>query len=848
MPRLSEILPESDEKGALHLSDVAPTQPDQKSLRLSDISGGRTPSVLEVSGLHAARSVPGALGALAGAGRGALLGSKLGLPGSIVGGLAGGFAGGVGTEKLLELAGKTFVPEQFQKLEQTLSTQSKQRPFAAATGSVLPLLAGFRPGIPRLPMGAIGAGLGAASEVAPALVQGRDIDPAQVILRTVSGAFLQKPTSFGRKLGFAAPPESTKLEETPISPRVQRITEAIKAAKPLRAEQEALVTRERGKRLAELLETREKIGGEAGFKAELGALKGQLPKVRFEPIRSQFDQSDIDGLFNDVNSSPVLGTWEPIEAKSGLLKLFEGSVPTNSELDLLRKVFGRQFAEAALSKRTFFQKANALGLEGLNLPRAIMASYDLSAPFRQGIFLVGRPKQWVPAFGNMFKQFVSPRAFEEAQLGIVKRPTYPIMQEAKLSLTELGGEFSKREEQFMSQLGGRIPILGVGVRASNRAYTGFLNKLRADVFDDLYKKGQALGVSDDPRFLKSLGTYINAATGRGPLRIPGVGGLSGSELLEKSSVALNTILFSPRLLASRLSLIDPTFYTRLHPFVRKQAIRDLMTFASTGATVLGMLKLNGMQVSSDPRNSDFGKGRIGNTRFDIWGGFQQPIVAATRLLTNQMISSTTGREFTLGDGFRATTRKDILQRFLESKQAPVISLMNSMLTGKTISGQPVRLSSEIVNRFVPMFLGDLFEVTREHGVSKGWMAIPGAFGVGIQSYGDFIPLLESTASGRKTVRFRDQPDVGESLVNLLTGNKVSNIPEQFHPGLEQAKQLQLKKQLGLDQAKRMVLETGRPIRVGNTIVYLDRGIVKTKTFGTNLTPEKVLVEQIRSRK
>src|SRR3990167_7901438 len=128
------------------------------------------------------------------------------------------------------------------------------------------------------------------------------------------------------------------------------------------------------------------------------------------------------------------------------------------------------------------------------------------------------------------------------------------------------------------------------------------------------------------------------------------------------------------------------------------------------------------------------------------------------------------------------------------------------------------------------------------------MAIPGAFGVGIQSYGDLVPLLEKTLSGKTAVHFRDKPGLGETIVNKATGTGLSNIPERYHSILEKAKLFEFKKQLSIDRAKRLVLETGRPIRVGNSIVYLDRGIVKTKTYGSTVTPEKVLAEQLSVRK
>jgi len=48
--------------------------------------------------------------------------------------------------------------------------------------------------------------------------------------------------------------------------------------------------------LAKLLAAREKMAGERGFYEELAALKGELPKVEFEPIRQAFTQENVDRL------------------------------------------------------------------------------------------------------------------------------------------------------------------------------------------------------------------------------------------------------------------------------------------------------------------------------------------------------------------------------------------------------------------------------------------------------------------------------------------------------------------------------------------------------------------------
>jgi hypothetical protein len=395
-----------------------------------------------------------------------------------------------------------------------------------------------------------------------------------------------------------------------------------------------------------------------------------------------------------------------------------------------------------------------------------MATADLSAPLRQGIFLIGKPKQWVPAFKDMFKYAFSEKAYVGMLEQIKARPSYKQMRESGLALTDMSSNLSKREEEFMSNIAEKIPVFGKLAKGSNRAYSGFLNKLRADVFDDLLSKASDLGLTkDNSKLVDDIAKFVNSATGRGDLGA-----------LNKASVVLNGAFFSPRLMASRINLLNPVYYAKLDPFVRKEALKSLLTFGATAGSILGLAKLGGAEVGVDPRSADFGKIKVGNTRYDVLGGFQQYIVLASRLLSGQMVSSTTGKEFTLGEGYKPTTRLDIIQRFFESKTSPVASFALGLAKGQTTMGEDFKLSTEIADRFIPMLASDMFDLYKENGLKGLFMGLPGGFGIGSQTYTDTIPLESKTATGKPTVKYRQQPSLGETILNKVTGTEVNPIP------------------------------------------------------------------------
>mgnify|MGYP001590134577 CR=1 FL=1 len=389
----------------------------------------------------------------------------------------------------------------------------------------------------------------------------------------------------------------------------------------------------------------------------------------------------------------------------------------------------------SLTPQTKWDKiANIIGI-----PRTIMSSVDLSAPFRQGVVMVGRPEFW-KSLEPMLKSAFSQKYYDDMIMAIKSGSSYNLKKKVGLGLTEMGTKISAREEAFMSRLAEKIPIFGRVIKGSNRAYSAFLNKLRSDVFDTLYQqaieegliKGNVLAHTANPdKIIKDISTFINNATGRGELP----GGLN------ESTVLLNSVFFSPRLMASRVNMLglNPTHYITMHPFVRRQAVTDMIKFAGTGLMTLTLAKLAGANIETDPHSSDFGQIRVGNTRYDIWGGFRPYVVLVARMLPEfagggKIKSATTGRERLIGKGYNAPDRLDLLENFLLGKGAPVASLISTFMKGKDFQGKPVNYPAEVMNRFIPMIAQDMYELYKEYGPAGLAMGLPSVFGVGVNTF------------------------------------------------------------------------------------------------------------------
>ncbi len=522
-------------------------------------------------------------------------------------------------------------------------------------------------------------------------------------------------------------PQPVKAIGEEVSGAISRLRQAISTARPARAELETAYTAERSKRAAGLQAIQQNgAQGKEGYIQQLKSLEGELASIekkQFE-MKTKMIEEDVNSLFKAAKLNPTLDVYEKLNTQTALVKILDGVIPTNSELSLLERTFGKDLVQDVLKQRTTGQKLLEGFQQMINLPRSVMSSVDLSAPFRQGLALISHPKAFGNAFVGMFKQFGSEKAFKAVQESIAQMPEYQLMKRGKLALTDVGTMMTNREEQFMSSWAEKIPLLGKGVKASNRAYVGFLNKLRADTFTDIIKGVRATGKELDTKLIEEIADFVNTASGRGS-KILGVP-------IGNAGTVLNGLFFSPRLMASRLTLLNPVSYVAASPVVRKEMFKSLFSVLGAGSTVLGLAKMSGAEVGTDPTSSDFGKIKIGNTRMDIWGGFQQYVRMAAQIGTGKY-TSTTGKITPLGEGYRPLTRYDIALRQIESKEAPILSFITALLKQQDYQGKPVNVRAEIGKRFVPMVIGDLYNIAKENPelLPAGLLAV---FGVGIQSY------------------------------------------------------------------------------------------------------------------
>jgi hypothetical protein len=359
---------------------------------------------------------------------------------------------------------------------------------------------------------------------------------------------------------------------------------------------------------------------------------------------------------------------------------------------------------------------------------------------------------------------------------IASDPNYPYMLQARIAFSELDGKLSTREEGFQSDLANKIP----GIRMSNQAYAGFLNKLRADMFNKYFDYYRRLGADiTDPKLLRSLGDFINTATGRAELGEPfGVN-------LNAAGPLLNLVFFSARLIKSRFNMLNPFWYWRLHPRVRLAALRTLgetvLSIAGLITLTYGVLSAFGYEpeIELDPRSAAFGEIRVGDIRIDLGGGFNEFVTFGAR--TAAWASGTVAEWLGFdpewvdektrsgkyvnygGKGRYDKTYWDEFVRFFRNKLAPIPSYLVAAAEGSEPTGEPFDPAGSLASRLMPMSISAIWDTAKyEGGGAAAVTAIPSIFGIDIATYPDKDRDPTQKLTGpRSVIRRQLEPGVYE---------------------------------------------------------------------------------------
>lgn len=392
--------------------------------------------------------------------------------------------------------------------------------------------------------------------------------------------------------------------------------------------------------------------------------------------------------------------------------------------------------------------------------KGLKATADLSAMLRQGVVLGSRnPIEFAKAASEMHKfAFGSIKNREKGSEYYARRNAetemsndYVYMMEDGLSITDMSGDILRSEERFVGKiLSTKLNVKGVNVNVvgritdgSERAYGGFLNSLRVDVYRKLVAKHEAMGYNrqDHPKLYKNIATFVNNATGRGKLTS------------DKTWAKIwNAVFFSPRMMTGMVGVVRDMGRTDSTPYLRWQAAQSLATFIGYQA-ISKLIIAQAYQLlvapfldddeeeevtmSMNAIDTEFNKVKIGNTRYDVSAGYGIAVRTAARFIMDEKITNGVRKDFAFNE-----TEFSEINNFFSNKMSPLArQAYNWKVEAHPTDFTKERSEAEVADYLeaylMPLSISQLVEgVVEEKPFAKvAFDMTLATYGVGVQEYG-----------------------------------------------------------------------------------------------------------------
>ncbi len=536
-------------------------------------------------------------------------------------------------------------------------------------------------------------------------------------------------------------------------------------------------------------------------------LKKLRDRIKEHPTMKAADaKKRIATQIEKLEKDLVEGNYDPKPEKREIPLDAEGK-KLQKKLIELRKQRDIRRIKNEYDKRTKGQKALDKVLEIANVPRSLMASTDFSAPLNQAVIAtIAYPDLSAKAVQQMVKATASQDAFDQWFYELKDDPRYDLMKELRLRISDPHSPFlTAKEEAFMGGYAEQIPGVGVLVKASERAYVQYLNKLRVDLFNRFVDRFEEQGKTyeNNKKLYESTAKYINNITGSG--KLPKIGSVD----FEQFAPFFNALLFSPRLMASRINMLNPVYFGTLPTELKIQYAKDMGSTLGLGSLLLTLFALYGksqdddeekITIETDPTSSDFARIKQGDVRWDIWGGMQPYVRLFAQIGSGERKSTRTGLKQSLdGEGAFGTTRGDVLSSFVRGKLSPIPAMAVNLAQGRNAAGDKVTLEKELFSHLLPLSMQSIGEAIKEEGPSKIVSAgLPAIFGIGLQVYGDRPKEVKTTIDykNREIELNKQQIDYFQDTYNELfkkAVEKLKKTPE--YKSVDKATQVQLETQL-----------------------------------------------------
>jgi hypothetical protein len=483
----------------------------------------------------------------------------------------------------------------------------------------------------------------------------------------------------------------------------------------------------------------------------------RLGSDEMKAVSERLGASDIKPG-REVATPDEVNAWLEGAADSRSLNLDRVLEPAHHSHFQPRDGGGKFALDVAEPRASLLRRAFDRGLDVLDVAKSAFASADASAAGRQAFFPL------------LMDTRATVRGLAEGTAGLKSRDyarfiehleSLPVTKEALGAGLELDSLTGVRSEFFPSPLAEKIPVYGKGVIApSDRLMTGQLDAVRLHNYELWANELRAAGLTPEknPEEFRSTARMINILSGRAEL------GKLGTAIYPVT----RRVIFSPKLLKSRFSVLNPLVWAKLAPRTRRIALRKAGKAAAKLGGLLGMAALVADEVGFDPMKGNFLHVRFGNVTYDWSGGEASKIVAIFKLVQSL---GTTAKAIQNRESVQyKDTPFGITSHFLRSQLAPGYSIIPDAVTGRTFDDRPFTWTEGTLRRVTPGFTQDLLEGFNEGGGTTGALkALPSFLGISTRTRDEAAMKKEWALSSRASKEAEAKERTQEVLKDVPAG-------------------------------------------------------------------------------
>ncbi|MBW2688923.1 MAG: hypothetical protein JRC99_03200 [Deltaproteobacteria bacterium] len=483
--------------------------------------------------------------------------------------------------------------------------------------------------------------------------------------------------------------------------------------------------------------------------------------IALDPVgqRLQEEYNQIKAKLNAARGAANLITTEEVEAitimsrevairkekmETGTRRKDPGLAPTQVETDFgaaswaFRQYVGDLKQEA--NKRTFIQHFKGrnwhidLIIDIGNTSKSLVLSLDNSFHGNQGLVsfyrgITGDLKSariWATTFAKSFKMIWDTFKGKDPISGIygqiISDPYYNLIKRTKISLFTT-------EEDIPTDLPTKLPLVGKLFKAGANAFEGSTYYQRYQLavkYIQIYEKS---GRKLDKATLEEIGQIVDTMTLRGKIsKVVGKG---------KGTGFLNAIFISPRNLRATFDLMTSHLFSRnISMKGRMLAAGTFVRFAIGSHMLLALAWLiDDEAVTWDATNADYGKIKVGNTRFSVMGPFGSAIVLVARGYTKTRTSSTTGKTRKLNQSAYSESTSDLVWDFTKNKFSPLVSTVKHWVDERNRDGTEWDAMTALRGMTTPLMVQAYIETAAAEDAADMWLIlIAECLGIRVMTY------------------------------------------------------------------------------------------------------------------